>query len=106
MYCVESLPRSRHSVGSGSDTNKEEAEVTDKEKEKERGRVENPNFFPSKVSSKVIIQSEEIVTQSDETDETDEEKENEREQCSRIHFDEDFEAAIQSEVKATKRKSK
>jgi hypothetical protein len=36
MYSIKSLLRSRHSVGSESDTKKELAEVTDKEKEQEK----------------------------------------------------------------------
>jgi hypothetical protein len=36
LYSVESLLRSRHSVGSECDTEKEQAEENDKEKEKER----------------------------------------------------------------------
>jgi hypothetical protein len=68
MYSVGSLLRSCHSVGSESDTEKDQAEVTDIEKEKERESRET-ECIPSKACFEAIIQSEAIATLMEETDE-------------------------------------
>jgi hypothetical protein len=55
MNLVESLLRSRHSVGSESDTEKEQAGVIDKAKEKER--EQRISMYPIENLFRAIVQS-------------------------------------------------
>jgi hypothetical protein len=56
MYSDENLLRSRHSVGSESDLEKEQAEVTDKEREQDR--EQRSRMYSDETCFEAAIQSE------------------------------------------------